>query len=170
MRPTRVSPLFPPGGAGARLIIDDAFISLEYGRKRSTGAGIASGHSDWQCDRCNAVNFARRARCYQCYEERPARVNSVPGRLGSSPFFVSRCADAAVLSSSRGGALRHPRIVGEGMGTSLLTPAPVRGDVDGRYDCKEARAWRPPSFLASSLPSSDGGRRHRPRLGPTRRP
>lgn len=92
------------GGAGARLFVDDAPLSMEYGRKKHPAApGLSSGHSDWQCDRCNAVNFARRARCYQCAEEKPP----------------------------------HPRIVGEGMGTSLLTPAPVRGDVDGRYDSRE---------------------------------
>ena len=135
-------------------MIDDAFISLEYGRKRSTGAGIASGHSDWQCDRCNAVNFARRARCYQCYEERPARVLSAPERKTSrlvAPLVRFATRGSGRSSFRHAAAPRHPRIVGEGMGTSLLTPAPVRGDVDGRYDCKEARVRRPPRSLASSL-------------------
>jgi len=97
-----------------------------YGRKKHPAApGLSSGHSDWQCDRCNAVNFARRARCYQCAEEKPPRAPGAPS------------APAPRAPRRRGRLPRHPRIVGEGMGTSLLTPAPVRGDVDGRYDSRE---------------------------------
>ena len=104
----------------------DRRAARRYGRKKHPAApGLSSGHSDWQCDRCNAVNFARRARCYQCAEEKPPRAPGAPP------------APAPRAPRRRGRLPRHPRIVGEGMGTSLLTPAPVRGDVDGRYDSRE---------------------------------
>ena len=43
-----------------------------------------SSATDWLCERCNAVNFARRSRCYQCQDPKPARPRVVGDREGTS--------------------------------------------------------------------------------------
>jgi len=91
------------GGSGLHLALGGAELQLEYGRRRLPPG---QGHSDWQCDSCNAVNFARRARCYQCCCERPLR----------------------------------PRLVSTDTANALLTPAPVRPEQEGRYDCSDPTA------------------------------
>ena len=57
-----------------------AALTLEFGRRRTQ----VSSATDWLCERCNAVNFARRSRCYQCQDPKPARPRVVGDREGTS--------------------------------------------------------------------------------------
>ena len=47
-------------------------------------ADAGASATDWLCERCNAVNFARRSRCYQCQDPKPARPRVVGDREGTS--------------------------------------------------------------------------------------
>jgi len=61
-------------------VVLGAALTLEYGRRRAP----ATSATDWLCERCNAVNFARRSRCYQCQDPKPARPRVVGDREGTA--------------------------------------------------------------------------------------
>jgi len=50
---------------------------MEYSRnkndQRQHFRGVSSGHADWVCEQCGAVNFARRVRCYTCTLDKPVK-------------------------------------------------------------------------------------------------
>ena len=121
-------------------------------------------HGDWECDACRAVRRLRRcfnchasrphiARKTAGRDRKLAVATALATNLDGSADAGQLCAAESLLqmqpreanvnpgvrgrSHVMGRARiphRRPRLVGDGHAATLLTPAPVRSDVEGRYD------------------------------------